>query len=115
MRFRPEPAHHITLRFLGDVDALTALQKDIEACAIALGFPVPDFLFQPHITIGRINGVMSDEGFAALKTTVGRRELPPVAFTVAGIVLYRSVMTPEGPAYDAGHSMMLHDAHRSDR
>ena len=70
---------------------LTRLQQHLEQCLADLGFPCNTKPFTPHLTLGRLRR----------PTAV----IPPVfpvinkAVPIDNVVLYESILTPNGPLY----------------
>ena len=93
----------------GDVESLGTLQSDVGDIIMAGGWPGAEFPFQPRLTIGRINGVMSDESFAVFRATIRQQEVYSAPFDVADLALYASVLTPDGPQYTVIRRTLLHD------
>jgi 2'-5' RNA ligase len=74
--------------------ALLTLQASVERALSAVGFEPEDRPFSPHITLARLKGEGSVEGFIE-KHSGFRAE----TFTVSEFVLMSSVLTPHGPNY----------------
>ena len=77
--------------------ALELLQDRLERRGEDIGFPPEGVPFQPHVTLGRMR-----EGHRlpphALETSDGAPE--KVAFLADRIILYESLLSPEGPRYE---------------
>ncbi len=77
--------------------ALELLQDRLERRGEDIGFPPEGAPFQPHVTLGRMR-----EGHRlpphALENANGVSE--KVAFLADRIILYESLLTPEGPRYE---------------
>jgi RNA 2',3'-cyclic 3'-phosphodiesterase len=74
-------------------EALLKLQKDIEGALVALGFPVEDRAYHPHVTVGRVRervGVASWTGIEEFGSS-----------TVSEIVVYESRTLSAGAEYIA--------------
>ena len=73
---------------------LKGLADEIEKKMVALGFEKNDYPFSPHITIGRPRDKVEISGFIEKykKEEFG-------GFTVSGIKLKKSTLTPKGPIY----------------
>ena len=82
---------------VGSAAALEALQQDVDAAAMALGFPDADYPFNPHITLGRVEG--STEDLGALRAALPGLEAESVGFEAAGVALYESFRTEHGATY----------------
>jgi RNA 2',3'-cyclic 3'-phosphodiesterase len=84
----------------GDLDRLTALQKDLEAAVSPLGFPAESRSFSAHLTLGRLRDrVNADDRrrFAQFAQSVSFET--SLSFEVDGIRLIKSQLTPAGPIY----------------
>ena len=79
-------------------EPLTMLQSEIAARARALGVAFDDRPFHAHLTLGRWRESRSADRVRALETA--RRE-PIARIHVDGATLYRSRLSPAGPAYSA--------------
>ena len=153
-KFFPERQHHITLRFLGDVDQgqlyniihskaldraamidpvsinlgkigvfpswaepsvlhyaiggdeldialLNGLQLAVDQVATEMGFPAADYVFNPHITIGRFRGLESGDAPDVAAATERLPDLQYVKGKVREIGLYYSYRHPfEGARYE---------------
>src|SRR5688500_3253912 len=77
-------------------NASSSLYKELETVCSRLGFKSEARAFKPHITIGRIR---ESEKAADLAKEHLAREIEPVGFEVAEIVLYQSVLQPTGSVY----------------
>lgn len=77
--------------------ALELLQDRIERGGEAIGFAPEGAPFQPHVTLGRVReGQRCPAG--ALEEYESSFER--VSFTADQVVLYESILTPQGPRYD---------------
>ena len=70
------------------------LNRRINAALADLGFPEEERSFSPHITLARLRRPQAVD-FGALSEKVD----PLHAFTVHEVVLFSSVLTPDGPKY----------------
>lgn len=91
----------------GDLPRLARLQADIEQVAQRSGFEGEARSFSPHLTIGRVRqglpkaeqrklGDCLTDLFAGAEVFAAT---PKIGFDVAGFVLIRSVLKPEGAQY----------------
>jgi RNA 2',3'-cyclic 3'-phosphodiesterase len=83
----------------GDVEALTAIQKDVEAAAISFGVAPEDRAFTPHITLARAKTPGGDVGLSAAASAL--RAIDFGEARVSELLVYRSDLTPAGPRYTA--------------
>ena len=87
----------VGLRTAGD--ELARLQKGVEAALSALGHPPEDRPFKPHLTLGRVKGSRNLRALTeALAANAG---FSAPSFDVSEIVLYKSMLRPEGAVYSA--------------
>lgn len=89
----------------GDIDRLHALQSNLEAGLAAGGFGKSSRDFRAHLTIGRtrrrINAKTVDESLGPLKDTASG------AFRVDRLVLFQSILKPDGAEYTRLHTSYL--------
>jgi len=82
---------------VGEEDAVCRLQREIETITAGLGFPFEDRPFKPHLTLGRVR---SPKGKIPLTQMIeGNSHLDLGSFRVERVVLFRSVLRPEGAVY----------------
>ena len=80
-------------------EALARLAGAIDREGAALDLRAEARAFSPHLTLGRVR---SPRGRAALARQLETTAWPaPAAWRVASLVLYQSVLSPEGPHYTA--------------
>ena len=78
-------------------DELAKVQSLVEESMASLGFPKEKRDFHPHITLGRLKRLSPGErGF--IRSFCGEERLYG-EFVVDNIVLYRSILRPEGARY----------------
>jgi 2'-5' RNA ligase len=76
--------------------ALELLQHRLERGGEEIGFPPEGAPFQPHVTLGRMR-----EGHRLPPRWLEQNgALDQVAFLADKVVLYESVLTPDGPRYE---------------
>ena len=80
------------------VDELTALQREVSARIVALGFPIEARDFHPHLTLGRWTSSRPSDRARAL-AAAGAGAL--ARQQVAQVTLYESRLSAAGPAYVA--------------
>jgi 2'-5' RNA ligase len=81
----------------GDVLPQTRLFQKLEKAFAALGYPPEGRPFQPHLTLGRVKSPANREKLAMLLM-----KLPPLdwpAFTVRELILFQSILSPQGSKY----------------
>jgi 2'-5' RNA ligase len=84
----------------GDIEALERLRVAVESAALGLGFEAETRAFQPHLTLGRINGGLPDKTMRALRDRLAKVRWPKTAaFDVEGVSMVRSELRRGGPRY----------------
>jgi RNA 2',3'-cyclic 3'-phosphodiesterase len=85
----------------GDVDALAAIQKDVEAALVLapLGVKPEDRAFKPHITLARARNQGGDAGLLASAEAIRERDFGEAR--IQEIIVYKSDLSPKGPRYTA--------------
>jgi 2'-5' RNA ligase len=81
----------------GDVVPLTRLYHHLEKAFATLGYLPEGRAFNPHLTLGRVKSPANREKLAKML-----EKLPPVdwpAFAVTELILFRSVLSPQGSKY----------------
>lgn len=87
----------IWIAVTGDTERLKNIQERIEQSLSALGFPAENRPFSPHLTVGRIrSGRKITDLISKIQELAG---ITFSAFTVNELVLYKSILRPEGAAY----------------
>ncbi len=82
----------------GDLDALAAVQADVERMCVRFGWPADEQRYTPHITLARARGKVAERD--ALTALLDRRaEYIYSRFAVSGITLYASRTAPGGAVY----------------
>ncbi|HPD93562.1 MAG: RNA 2',3'-cyclic phosphodiesterase [Rhodobacter sp.] len=98
----PEALH---VRIAGDA-RLNAIQMKTVRAARAMGIAVPARKFVPHVTLGRFRaGEAQPDTLARAMQAV--EPVTSDLWLAEEMVLYRSTLRPEGPAYDALASYRL--------
>ena len=85
----------------GDLTPLKKMQTRLSNGLKALGIPLDERDFKPHLTIGRIKGVIHAGAFVTEIEKRGGEVFGRVQSD--HIVLMRSVLAPEGPTYTPVH------------
>ena len=80
---------------------LLAIKRELDERLVPLGWATEDKPFHAHLTIGRVgNGRLP----ATMNWTV---PVSPVSFSVNGVHLIESQLTPKGPVYTVRHTAVL--------
>ncbi len=80
----------------GDTGRLSALQSKVEQACAGLGFPPEERAFQPHLTLGRVQGKRNLQGVLDYIRIAPAFER---VFDADRFHLYRSVLSPRGATY----------------
>ena len=84
----------------GKIDTLAVLQLEVEAALEPLGFAAEERDFSPHLTLGRVRETATREERQELGQRLAALHFESnVTFSVAGINLMRSQLTPGGAIY----------------
>ena len=84
----------------GDVDALKALHKRVDARMIAaLGFPADERPFAAHLTLARVPQDLARKVARPLAEAIDAVKVPDPPIPVRQVVLMRSELRREGPVY----------------
>ena len=78
---------------------LVALQKAIAVATAAFAEKVEDRRYEPHLTLGRVRGPKNARPLTAEIESMAA-EMGP-AFEARDVVVFKSVLGPDGPAYTA--------------
>jgi len=93
----PKAPRVVWLGLGGDVIPLTRLYHGLEKAFAALGYPPEGRAFNPHLTLGRVKSPANREKLAGMLA-----QLPPLdwpSFTVKELILFQSVLSPQGSKY----------------
>jgi 2'-5' RNA ligase len=93
----PQAPRVVWLGLGGDVLPLTRLYYGLEKAFTALGYLPEGRAFNPHLTLGRVKSPANRERLARLLAKLPPLNWPP--FTVKELVLFRSVLSPQGSTY----------------
>jgi len=83
----------------GQVAALQALQADVEAALVPLGYRPEERAFKPHLTLARAREARGDPALGDARDALGERDLGD--FTCGELILYQSLLSPHGAKYVA--------------
>jgi RNA 2',3'-cyclic 3'-phosphodiesterase len=93
----PKAPRVVWLGLGGDVVPLTRLYHRLEKAYATLGYLPEGRAFNPHLTLGRVKSPLNREKLAKML-----ERMPPVdwpAFTVKELLLFQSVLSPQGSKY----------------
>jgi 2'-5' RNA ligase len=82
----------------GDVQALFAVQRDLESHLEDLGFPKENRPFKGHLTLGRVKGRLDSTKLR--EALEGLRDFQTESFVVQSLVLFQSTLSPQGAVYN---------------
>ena len=88
----------------GDRPALLQLQERVETECVQAGFERENRHFQPHLTLGRVQG---KRNLQPLLDYIKIATSPKCEFVVDHYRIYRSTLTPQGAIYDVLESIPL--------
>jgi len=88
----------------GDRTALSRLQEGVEAACVRACFERENRPFQPHLTLGRVQG---KRNLQPLLDYTKIAASPKCEFVVDHYRIYRSTLTPQGAIYDVLESIQL--------
>jgi 2'-5' RNA ligase len=80
----------------GDLLPLSQFFQRLEKAFAGLGYPPEGRAFNPHLTLGRAR---SPEGRAQLSRALEKLEVDWPPFTAREIILFQSVLSPQGAKY----------------
>jgi RNA 2',3'-cyclic 3'-phosphodiesterase len=89
----------------GDRDGLAALQRDVVAEIVPLGYTPEPRGFSPHLTVARARDPSGDPTLAAAAAALGDEDFGEAA--IAALVLYRSDLAREGARYSTVSAAIL--------
>jgi 2'-5' RNA ligase len=93
----PHRPRIIWLGMSGEVARLVTFQQGMALALREIGFPGEERPFRPHLTLGRIK---TPEGLVGLAGVLEKGETYTAGqFTAAGLVLFKSDLTPRGAIY----------------
>ncbi len=90
----------IWIGLAGERRALTALQRDVEAAMVPLGFPPEKRRFNPHLTLGRVRREAYAADVKALGRLIAGTTVGEIGrWTADAVSLMRSELRPDGARY----------------
>ena len=81
----------------GDIEALRALQRDLESQLNGLGFPKEKRPFKGHLTLGRVKGRLDRMKLREALEALG--DFRTESFSAQSLVLFQSELRPDGAVY----------------
>ena len=81
----------------GDVVPLTQLYYRLEKAFATLGYLSEGRAFNPHLTLGRVKSPANRDKLAGMLAKMPPLNWPP--FTVKELILFQSVLSPQGSKY----------------
>lgn len=88
--------------------ALSALHRGVEAVTTRLGYPSEERRFSPHLTIGRVNQNAAAADLQKIYAVLQQTDIGILGrFQVKAIHLFKSDLSPSGPAYARLYSLPL--------
>ena len=95
----------VCMDLFGGVEVLAVLQSRLSEACRSAGFDVETRPFKPHVTLARIKSMRGVQGLAGVVRS--HKNEKAGRFAVSSIVLYRSVLKPEGAEYEVVHEQPL--------
>jgi 2'-5' RNA ligase len=93
----PQAPRVVWMGLGGDVLPLTQLFYRLEKAFAALGYPPEGRSFNPHLTLGRVKSPANRERLAKMLEKLPPLNWPP--FEVKELILFQSVLSPQGSKY----------------
>jgi 2'-5' RNA ligase len=93
----PKAPRVVWLGLGGDVLPLTRLYQRLEKVFAARGYLPEGRAFHPHLTLGRVKSPANRDRLAGLLTKMRPVDWPP--FPVNELILFQSVLSPQGSKY----------------
>jgi 2'-5' RNA ligase len=93
----PQAPRVVWLGLGGDLAPLTRLFYRLEKAFAALGYLPEGRAFNPHLTLGRVKSPANREKLAGMLAKLPSLNWPP--FTVKELILFQSVLSPQGSKY----------------
>jgi RNA 2',3'-cyclic 3'-phosphodiesterase len=87
--------------------ALMELQKACEEGLAELGFPPEGRAFKPHLTLGRVKDPRAGTAVSEAVSNVQLQDLGPLAQWAGHLVLFASILRPQGSQYLVTHKVTL--------
>jgi 2'-5' RNA ligase len=83
----------------GDIKGLRTLRNRVAAALRDFGFAADPRPYQPHVTIGRLRPKADRALVEKLVSAAPNVHPSPTRFTIERVVLYRSILLPDGPEH----------------
>ena len=93
----PNAPRVVWLGLGGDMVPLTQLFYRLEKAFAGLGYPAEGRAFNPHLNLGRVKSPANRDKLARLLEKLPPLDWPP--FTVKELILFQSVLSPQGAKY----------------
>ena len=101
----PKSPRVVWLGLGGDMDALGAAQKAVEAVCGGFGFKPEDRPFRPHLTLGRVKSAKGRD--ALIKALALHENAELGTFTAGSVSVMKSELKPSGAVYTEMHKINL--------
>lgn len=83
---------------------LQRMKEALDQSLLQYGFEIEDRAFHPHVTLGRVK---SPRGLHDLTPMLEKRTFEPEPATIGGILVMKSVLTPQGAEYSVLKTVAL--------
>ncbi len=87
--------------------ALENLRKSCEQALAGLGFAREGRVYRPHLTLGRVKDPRAGRQIAEAVASLQSQAVGPLVQTAHEVVLFESVLQPQGSQYIAAHKVLL--------
>ncbi len=87
--------------------ALASLQKTCEQALAEIGFAPEGRSYKPHLTLGRVKDLQAGRQVAEAVSGMQSEPVGPLAQAAREVVLFESVLRPQGSQYIAAHKVLL--------
>ena len=79
---------------------LKLLFEEVEKAAFALGYPIEERGFSPHITLGRVKNDVNNQDLFQIGRFIQNRKVGEICKSqVKGVTFFQSKLSPAGPVY----------------
>jgi RNA 2',3'-cyclic 3'-phosphodiesterase len=87
--------------------SLAEVQEACEKGLAELGFPSEGRAFKPHLTLGRVKDPRAGREVSEAVSNVQAQASGPLVQRAGQVILFESILRPEGPQYIVTHNVML--------